>query len=168
MSLKIGDPQRSHLINEIGDMLPRDLWPSLSELLLLEHQRGIRDAITSIRQFREKKGKGPNSLANLFYSVPKDLVSFEEYLLKEGRIPKGRPGRPRKDQETDQIIHLKLEGKSWAQIARKMNKTSDACRQLARRRISEMEAENKRMSAENEQIRVEIKQMETEIKSRVV
>ncbi len=160
MNPGIGDIQRSLLMNEIGDALPRDRWPSLGELLILEHRRGIRDAVASIRRFREKRGKGPNSLANLFYSVPRDLELFEDHLLGEGRIPKGRPGRPRKDQETDQIILLKVEGKSWAQIARKLNKTPDACRQLARRRLSEMEAENKQM-------RAEIERMEAEIKGRV-
>jgi hypothetical protein len=150
MNLKIGDPQRSLLIKEIGDVLPRNLWDSLVELLTLEHRCGIRDAVASIRQFREKRGKGPNSLANLFYSVPRDLELFEEYLLREGRIPKGRPGRPRKDQEADQIICLKEEGRSWAQIARKLKKTPDACRQLVRRRLSELEVENKRLKAEIE------------------
>ncbi len=147
---QLSDPRRSLLIKEISDAIPRNLWQSLGDLLILEHQYGVRDAVANIRKFREKRRKEPNSLASLFYSVPKDLESFEEYLLKEGRIPKGRPGRPRKDQETDQIILLKVEGKSWAQIARKLNKTADACRQLARRRISEMEAENKRMRTEIE------------------
>lgn len=144
MNLKTGEPQRSLLMKEVGDVLPRGLWPSLAELLHLEHGRGVRDAVASIRQFRERRGKGPNSLANSFYSVPRDLELFEEALLSEGRIPKGRPGRPRKDREADQIIRLKEEGRSWAQIARKLNKTPDACRQLFRRRLSELEVEVRR------------------------
>lgn len=144
MNPKIGSRQRSLLTTKIGDALPRDLWPSLVELLRLEHHRGIRDAVASIRQFRETRGKSANSYRNLFYSVPRDLESFEEYLLTEGRVPKGRPGRPRKDKETDQILLLRVEGKSWAQIARKLNKTRDACRQLARRRISEWKLKTKK------------------------
>jgi hypothetical protein len=158
MSLKIANPQRSLLMNKIGDVLPREHWPSLRELLILEHMRGIRDAVASIRQFREKRGKGPNSLANLFYSVPRDLELFEEYLSKEGRIPKGRPGRPRKDKEADQILLLKVKGKSWAHIARKLKKSPDACRQLVRRRLSEMEAENKHLKAQIERREKELKE----------
>jgi len=156
MNLKVGAPQRSLLTKKIEDVLPRDHWASLGELLILEHSRGIRFAVASIRQFREKRGIGPNSFANLFYSVPRDMELFEECLLRTGRVPKGRPGRPRKDQESDQIILLKGEGKSWAQIARKLKKSPDACRQLVRRRISEMEAENKRMRAEIERLEAEI------------
>jgi hypothetical protein len=156
----LSDPRRSILMREISDAIPRDLWQSLGDLLMLEHQYGMRDAVATIRQFREKRGKSANSFANLFYSVPKDLEALEECLLKEGRVPKGRPGRPRKDQETDQIILLKAEGKSWAQIARKLNKSPDSCRQLVRRRILEMEAENKRM-------RAEIERMEAAIKSKL-
>jgi hypothetical protein len=148
MNVKIGDPQRSLLMNKIREVLPRDLWPALVELLTSEHRRGIRAAVTSIRQFREKKGRGPNALASRLYSVPRDMELFEAYLLREGRTRKGRPGRPRKDQEADQIIRLKEEGNSWAQIARKLKKTPDACRQLFRRRLSELEAENKRLQTE--------------------
>jgi hypothetical protein len=158
MSLKIDGPQRSLLMKQVGDALPRDLWPSLGELLILEHNRGIRDAVASIRQFREKRRKCPNSLANLLYSVPRDLELFEEYLLRAGRIPKGRPGRPRKDQEADQIIDLKVAGKSWAQIARKLKRKPDACRKLFQRRLSELEVENKRLKAEIERRERELRE----------
>jgi|SRR5271154_503761 len=157
MNLKISDSRRLVLMEEIGEALPRDHWRSLSELLALEHRRGICEAVASIRQFREERGKGPNALAGLFYSVPRDLELFENYLLKEGHTPKGRPGRPRKDQEAIQIIRLKVEqGKSWAQIARTLNKSPDACRQLFRRRLSELEVEHRRLQAEIKRLTQEL------------
>ena len=149
MALKAGDAGDS-LLKKISDVLPRDLWPSLTELLLIEHGCGVRDAVERIRQFREKYVNGRNALANRFYSVPRDVLLFEDQLLRTGHIPRGRPGRPRKDHEFDQISRFREEGKSWAQIALKLKKNPDACRQLFRRRLSEMEVENTRLRAEIE------------------
>jgi DNA-binding NarL/FixJ family response regulator len=163
--------RRSHLRKEISGALPRHLWPSLYELQELEHSSGVREAIISVRQFRKGTKGNLISLADLLSPRLQThpihtQEEFEEELLRTGRIPKGRPGRPRKDQEAAQIIRLKEDGKSWGEIARKLKKSPEACRQLVRRRLAEMEAENERIEAQIERMKAEVKRLEAELQSK--
>jgi DNA-binding CsgD family transcriptional regulator len=79
------------------------------------------------------------------------ITSFRQLL---GR-PKGRPGRPRLDQRGDEILRMKAEGKSWAQIANKLGIEREACRAHARRRLHEMERSIAQMKSEIERLQKE-------------